>query len=350
MSRPLRVAFVHPGDIGTPSGGYAYDRRMIAELSAAGLEIAALRLDGGFPVPTPAQVAAALETLAATAPGTVLLADGLALGALPAAGLAGIGRPLVALCHHPLALETGLDPQLAQQLWESERAALSVCDAIIAISPETWRMLRERYDVPAHRMTLAVPGTEPAARVPADAEPPRLVAVGSLTPRKGYDVLLDALALLDDLAFSLAIVGTPDLDPATAARIARRVAAWPRDNIRLLGRLDAAALERAYAQADIMVHPALYEGYGMVLAEAIRRGLPVVCTTGGAAGETVPDGAGLKVPPGDAPALAAALRRLITDRELRRSLADGAFAAGQALPSWADTAATIRRVLERVAA
>lgn len=346
----MRVALVHPGDIDTPSGGYAYDRRIIAELSAAGMDITPLSLDGTFPTPAPAQAGAAVEKLAATPPGTVLLADTLALGPLPAEGLARLGRRLVALCHHPLALETGLDPQVAQQLWESERAALAASDAIIAISPETWRMLHTRYGVTEERMTLALPGTEPAARVPADGTPPRLIAVGSLTPRKGYDVLLDAVALLDDLDFTLTIVGAPTLDPATAEKIARRVAAAPRGNVRLAGQIDQAGLDAAYGQADIMVHPALYEGYGMVLAEAMRRGLPVVCTTGGACGDTVPDSAGLKVPPGDAPALAAALRRLITDKALRRTLSDGAFAAGQALPTWADTAGIIRRVLERVAA
>lgn len=346
----MRVAFIHPGDIDTPTGGYAYDRRMIAELSAAGLEIAPLRLDGAYPTPSAAEVEAALDKIAATPPGTVLLGDTLAIGPLPAERLAALGRPVVALCHHPLALETGLSPDVAAQLHASEKAVLAAARGIIAISPETWRMLIARYDVPAGRMVLALPGTEPAARVPADGTPPRLLAVGSLTPRKGYDVLLDALALLADLDFTLTIVGTPDLDPATAARLAGRVAALPEGRMRLAGRLDAAALDAAYAQADIMVHPALYEGYGMVLAEALRRGLPVVCTTGGASAETVPDGAGLKVPPGDAPALAAALRRLLTDCALRRTLSDGAFAAGQALPSWSETARVIRGVLDRVVA
>ncbi|ABS67557.1 glycosyltransferase family 4 protein [Xanthobacter versatilis] len=343
----MPVAFVHPGPLDTPTGGYAYDRRVIAELAATGLDIAPLSLDGAFPTPSGAQVEAALARLAATPPETILLGDGLAFGALPADRLKALGRRLVALVHHPLALETGLSPELAEHLFQSEKAVLKAADAVITVSPETGRTLVARYGVSPERLTLAVPGTEPMARVPADGEPPRLIAVGSLTPRKGYDILFDALDRIADLDFSLAIAGAAHLDPPTAEMVAARAAVAPRGNIRLLGQLNRADLDAAYAQADIFVHPSLYEGYGMVLAEAMRRGLPVVCTTGGAAGETVPDGAGLKVPPGDAEAFAEALRSLIADPARRRAFADAAFAAGQQLPSWADTAAVIGQVLAK---
>ena len=343
----MPVAFVHPGPLDTPTGGYAYDRRVIAELAATGLDIAPLSLDGAFPTPSGAEVEAALARLAATPPETILLGDGLAFGALPADRLKALGRRLVALVHHPLALETGLSPELAEHLFQSEKAVLKAADAVITVSPETGRTLVARYGVSPERLTLAVPGTEPMARVPADGEPPRLIAVGSLTPRKGYDILFDALDRIADLDFSLAIAGAAHLDPPTAGMVATRAAVAPRGNIRLLGQLNRADLDAAYAQADIFVHPSLYEGYGMVLAEAMRRGLPVVCTTGGAAGETVPDGAGLKVPPGDAEAFAEALRSLIADPARRRAFADAAFAAGQQLPSWADTAAVIGQVLAK---
>ncbi|MFG1291971.1 glycosyltransferase family 4 protein [Xanthobacter versatilis] len=343
----MPVAFVHPGPLDTPTGGYAYDRRVIAELAATGLDIAPLSLDGAFPTPSGAQVEAALARLAATPPETILLGDGLAFGALPADRLKALGRRLVALVHHPLALETGLSPELAEHLFQSEKAVLKAADAVITVSPETGRTLVARYGVSPERLTLAVPGTEPMARVPADGEPPRLIAVGSLTPRKGYDILFDALDRITDLDFSLAIAGAAHLDPPTAEMVAARAAVAPRGNIRLLGQLNRADLDAAYAKADIFVHPSLYEGYGMVLAEAMRRGLPVVCTTGGAAGETVPDGAGLKVPPGDAAAFAEALRSLIADPARRRAFADAAFAAGQQLPSWADTAAVIGQVLAK---
>ncbi|WP_374251306.1 glycosyltransferase family 4 protein [Xanthobacter sp.] len=350
MSTPVRpaVALVHPGAIDTPSGGYAYDRRILAGLKAQGFDATPLSLEGGFPCPTADEIEAALAALAATPSGTVLLADGLALGALPGEALRRLGRPVVALVHHPLALETGLPEEVAARLLESEAGALAAAAAVIAVSPETRRMLVERYGVPPEKITLALPGTAPAARVPADGQPPRLIAVGSLTPRKGYGVLLDALDGLTDLDWTLTIVGSPDFEPETAREIAARAAGFgPR--IRLAGALQVAGLDEAYAAADIFVHPSFYEGYGMVLAEALRRGLPVICTTGGAAGETVPDGAGLKVPPGDPEALTAALRALLVDPARRRTMADAAFAAGTALPDWSDTVAVIGRVLMEVA-
>lgn len=345
----IAAALAFAGDLDTPTGGYGYDRQLIARLPDHGVTALPLGLGDGFPFPNPARAAAALDRLAATAPGTVLLVDGLALGALPAEGLARLGRPLVGLVHHPLALEGDLAPEMAAALEAGERAALSTCAAVIAVSPETRRVLVSRYAVPPRAITLALPGTAPAERSAADGDPPRLLAVGSLTPRKGHGVLLDALETLGDLDWRLAIAG-PAHDAATAAMLERRVAGRADGRIRLAGPLDAARLDGLYAASDVLVHPAFYEGYGMVLAEALRRGLPIVCTTGGAAGETVPDAAGLKVPPGDAPALAAALRRVIGDPALRRRLADGAFTAGQRLPTWDETARIVAGVLAGVEA
>lgn len=350
MTAPAaRAVLAFPGALDTPTGGYAYDRRMLAALPAHGIAIAPLALGAGFPFPAPAEVERALAALAATAPGTVLLVDGLALGVLPKARLEALGRPLVGLVHHPLALEAGLDPTMKARLAASERAALSACRAVIVSSPLTARLLAADYGVPPQAITLAYPGTEPAPRAAADGDPPRLLAIGSVIPRKGYDVLLDALAGLGDLAFRLTIIGSLTLDPKTAAAIAARAAAFPEGRVRLLGACPEAAVEAAFAQADLFVHPALFEGYGMVLAEALRRGLPVIATTGGAAAETVPDGAGLKVPPGNVPALRDAVRLAITDVALRRRLADAAFAAGRDLPSWADGARAIAARLLQVA-
>lgn len=338
------AALVFPGDIDTPTGGYGYDRRLIAELPALGIPVEPVSLAGSFPHPAPGDISAALDRLAATPAGTVLIGDGLAFAALPAEALARLGRPLVGLVHHPLALESGLDARTAARLAAGETATLAACHRVIAVSPETRRVLVARFGVPAEKITLALPGTAPAPRASAAGDPPRLVAVGSLTPRKGYGVLLDAVALLGDLAFSLTIAG-PESDPDTAAQVKAAIATLPEGRVRLAGPLDAAALDALYAQGDLFVHPSFYEGYGMVLAEAMRRGLPIVCTTGGAAGETVPDTAGLKVPPGDAKALAGALRRVISDAALRRELADGSASAGALLPSWTDTARIVADVI-----
>ena len=86
----------------------------------------------------------------------------------------------------------------------------------------------------------------------------------------------------------------------------------------------------------------------MVLAEAMACGLPILCTTGGAAASTVPDGAGLKVGPGDVGSLREALRRLMEDAPLRARMAEASWRAGQGLPQWRDTAQLIARAIEKV--
>ncbi|MGL5446290.1 MAG: glycosyltransferase family 4 protein, partial [Rhabdaerophilum sp.] len=121
------------------------------------------------------------------------------------------------------------------------------------------------------------------------------------------------------------------------------------DHIQLLGAVPDRDLDQLFADADLFVMSSLFEGYGMVLAEALQRGLPIVTTTGGAASETVPDGAGLKVPPGDALALRKALDDALSDADLRARLSDAAHRAGEKLPTWEDTATIIAGALERTA-
>jgi glycosyltransferase involved in cell wall biosynthesis len=178
----------------------------------------------------------------------------------------------------------------------------------------------------------------------------RLLAVGAVIERKGYPLLIDALAALVDIRWRLEIVGSLDRDPATVADVRARLAATAlAERVRLRGEVPEDELAAAYDGADLFVSASLYEGYGMALAEAMAWGLPIVTTAEGAAGETVPDGAALKVRGGDRIALANALRRVLTDAALRGRLADKSYAAGQALPSWADAARRLAAVLRRAA-
>jgi glycosyltransferase involved in cell wall biosynthesis len=174
--------------------------------------------------------------------------------------------------------------------------------------------------------------------------------VATLTPRKGHALLFEALATLADRDWVLHAVGSATRDPATAAHL-RLASERPPLAGRVVwhGELDADALAARLDRADLFVLPSLHEGYGMAAAEALAHGLPVLATTAGALADTVPEGAGLKVPPGDVDALRAALARLIDDAALRRRLAAGARAAGRELPDWAAQAARFGAALERVA-
>jgi glycosyltransferase involved in cell wall biosynthesis len=347
------VVFAVPGSLETPTGGYAYDRRIIDELGALGWHAEVLDLGDGFPRPGPALRAAACASLAALPLDQPVVIDGLAYGVLPEAGEAlHKTHKLVALVHHPLALESGLAADEAHDLRASERAALSFAHHVVCSSPATARLLTAEFGVLQTNLTVVCPGTDRVAVDPRkDREgEPHLLAVGSIVPRKGYDLLIAALARLKHLRWRLTIVGDADRSPATARHLAAEIV---RQNlaarVTLTGAVAAEKLHAFYAAADLFVLPSRFEGYGMAYAEAIAHGLPVVGTTAGAIPETVPAGAGVLVPPDDIDALAAVLRPLIEHSKAREDLAAGARAAAQNLPTWRQSAELFAQVLSELA-
>lgn len=345
------IVFAIPGELDLPTGGYGYDRRLLREWREAGVDARHLTLPGGFPDPDTAEIAETRRLLRAQPEDAVLLVDGLAYGAFPADLAAEFGTRIVALVHHPLAHETGAAPGRAAELRASETAALRHARAVLVTSETTRRLLAAEYEVPEGKVTVAEPGVDPAERATGSAqgEPTQLLAVGSIVPRKGYDVLVEGLASLRDRPWRLTIIGAPDRAPSTTDALRAQIAeAGLADRITLAGAVDDAALARAYAGADLFIMPSLFEGYGMVLTEALASGLPIVCTTGGAAAETSPDSAALKVPPGDAPALAKALARVIDDHAIRLTMAEAAWAAAGNLPRWPRTAAIVAELCRKV--
>lgn len=346
--------FAVPGELETPTGGYAYARAILARFPAHGITAHHLELPGSYPFPD-ANDLAATEALLSTVPKSApLLIDGLAYGALPAEIAAQIPQPIAALVHHPLALETGLTPTTATRLRHSERLALQYADAVISTSATTAATLQQDYDVPAHKLTVAEPGAPRPRRAEisgAAANTVALLAVGAISPRKGYDCLVAALGSLGkvgtDADWRLTIVGALDRAGETANALRAQIGELGlSDRIELAGAVSDEDLEALFHRADLFVHAARYEGYGMVLTEALSRGLPIVATTGGAAAETLPDHACVKVPPDDVAALSKALGALIGSAAARSQLSEAAWAAAKALPSWDDTTAAIAGVLK----
>jgi glycosyltransferase involved in cell wall biosynthesis len=345
----IDIAFAIPGNLDAATGGYAYARKVLQLLAQNGINCHHLELPGSFPNPTGDDLTLTRRLLDQIHPETPILFDGLALGALPPGFLTGLEPPIVALVHHPLAMETGLSATRAQQLMESERDALSHARAIIATSPTTAQTLAATYSVTEARLSVAEPGTAAAERAIGTGMPFMMLGVGALIPRKGYSVLVDALHRLDRDDWELTLVGSPDHDPTEANRIREKIlASGMRGRITLAGRLPGAELARLYASADLFILPSLYEGYGMVLAEAMARGLAIVCTTGGAAAKTAPDDAAIKVPPNDAVQLSSAIAHVMADEALSDRLSDASWAAGQALSRWPDTVCKIADVLKNI--
>jgi glycosyltransferase involved in cell wall biosynthesis len=348
-----RVVFAIPGDLASRTGGYGYARALLCHLPDCGIAIRHCALPGSFPHPADADAAETIRLLSAAAKDEILLIDGLAFGALPAQCLATLDRVIVALVHHPLGYETGLSNATKQALIASERAALAHAVHVIVSSDTTRDALVADFGVAASAITIAEPGTRPAeprSKEPRDPAPLRILAIGSVVPRKGFDVLIAALAGLHDLDWRLRLVGSLERAPATVRALRAQIAELDlADRIDLVGELGTEPLDGEHAAADLFVLSSHYEGYGMVLAEAMTHGLPIVTTTGGAAARTAPDEAALKVPPGDAPALTEAIRRACCDAALRRRLAAASLRAGKSLPRWPQTAAKVAGVLRRVA-
>jgi glycosyltransferase involved in cell wall biosynthesis len=344
-----RVAFLIPGSLGTRTGGYGYDREVIAGLRALGWQVDVQSLDASFPFPTASALAAAKAVLARLPDGSRVIVDGLAFGAMPDLAEAEAGRlVLIGLVHHPLALETGLDSAQVEGLTAMERRALATTRAVVVTSLATCDTLRD-YGVPQHHVTVIEPGTADApVATGSGLATLSMLCVASLTPRKGHELLFDALAGLKEFDWRLDCIGGSMGDDRIVERLQRRLEHHGlQDRVSFAGEGDDAVVARAYAAADLFVLPTYYEGYGMVVAEALARGLPVVSTRTGAIPDLVGDDAGIIVPPGDVDALHAALRRVLSDRDLRASLQHGARMARGRLPRWPDAARKFAEVLER---
>ena len=344
------ASFAVPGDLATPTGGYAYDRRIIAELSAAlAWRIEVVDLGDGFPYPAAGTRATACARLAAL-PRHPVVIDGLAFGVLPeAAATLRASHRLVALVHHPLALESGLSAADAASLRASERSALVCARHVIATSATVARLLVADYGVASGRLSVVEPGTDRVSAPPRNREGVvKLLAVGSVIPRKGYDVLVAALARLGHLPWRLVIAGDCGRSQQTSRGLRAEIARLGlTDRISLLGAVASEQMSPLYASADLFVLPSRFEGYGMAYAEAIAHGVPVIGTTAGAIPQTVSADAGVLVAPDDVEALAAELQRLIASRDERERLAAGARAVK--FPSWSEQAARFARVLESLA-
>jgi glycosyltransferase involved in cell wall biosynthesis len=349
---PSPVEFIVPGRLETLTGGYGYDRRIIAGLRERGWQVTVHQLDDSFPMPHAAARDEAVAVLASIPDRALVIVDGLAAGALPDELEPHTERLLLlALVHHPLAAETGLDPGVGAHLEHSEARALQHVRRVIVTSDATVDMLGS-YGVGRDRVTVINPGTDPAPLAQgSDGPDVQLLSVAGIIPRKGHEVLLHALASLRSGNWRLTCVGSLEREPATVERLREQVSSYGLDDrVSFVGEMSGPRLESFYAAADVFVLPTLYEGYGMVVAEALARGLPVVATRTGAIGDLVTADAGVVVEPGNADLLAYALSRVVSDPAYRRHLAEGARKVRARLPTWeqsCDALATLLQTVER---
>jgi len=348
-------AFAYPGDLQTVSGGYIYDRHVIKELKAQGCEIELLSLGPGFPFPDQETLSKAGYVLSRIKPSKPIVIDGLALGVMPEAiAQASVNHPIIALIHHPLAYESGLTADQQAKFKSSERLALSYADHVIANSPLTAQTLVESFGVDDKKITIVIPGTNQVSPLLHEVRKPfssknefKWLSVGSIIPRKGFDILIKALVPLKEMTWSLSIVGDNTRDMKAYSDLLEGIAHFQlQDRIHLHGVIDSMRLDSLYREADGFVLASLFEGYGMAYAEALSYALPIVGTSGGAISQTVPDSAGILTPPGDITSLTSTLKLVMCNPHLREQLSLSAKEAAKKLPTWAESAKVFADVIK----
>jgi glycosyltransferase involved in cell wall biosynthesis len=312
-------------DPARPSGGNAYDRRVRDGLAAAGWQVHM-------------HENALAEALARIPDGSVVLLDGLIASPAPEVLVPASGRlRLVVLVHMPL-------------VDEREGAVLRACASVVTTSAWTRRLLLESYSLPGDRVHVAAPGVEVAELAPGTATGCSLLSVAAVIPGKGHDVLVDAVATLNGHRWRCLCVGTVERDPAFVASLRLRADS----RLRFAGALPEEELARSYGEADLLVLPSRSETYGMVVTEALARGLPVVAADVGGVPEAMGHGTdgtrpGVLVPPEDPAALGGALRAWLGDPGLRRRLRQAARERRESLCDWSTTTAVVADVLARAA-
>jgi glycosyltransferase involved in cell wall biosynthesis len=257
---------------------------------------------------------------------------------------------MVALVHTPL----GQSPD-SNGARTREGAVLSAATAVVTTSAWGRRTVLDLYPLPEDRVHVAEPGVDAAPLAAGTATAGTLLCVASVVPEKGHDVLLDALSTMTDLSWSCLCVGSTSRDPDWAESLRQRVLAEGLESrVRFTGPRTGAKLDETYASADLLVLPSRVETYGMVVTEALARGLPVVAAAAGGVAETLGhlkggNRPGLLVPPEDAAALARGLQTWLCRADMRRAWRRAARERRESLPRWSATTSALARVLAEAA-
>jgi glycosyltransferase involved in cell wall biosynthesis len=344
----LAVHIVMPAgvrDPARPSGGNLYDVRVCDGLAARGWSVREHEVAGDWPWPDVEARERLANAVRSVPDGEPVLVDGLVGSVAPEALVSQADRlRLGVLLHMPLGHAFACSPSVVA----AEAEVLAAADVVVVTSEWTRDWLLDAYRLNPVQIRVARPGADPAPLAPGSEIGNRLLAVGPISHGKGHDTLVGALSRLEDLDWEVVCVGSLTVDPETAADV-ERWAAVAGGRVRVTGPLAAGALKAAYASADLLVHASRSETYGMVLTEALARGLPVVATTVGgtreALGMTHKGPPGLLVTPGDPAALAAALRVWLTDEETRGCLRRAARVRRTELPAWNATVDAVHDAL-----
>jgi glycosyltransferase involved in cell wall biosynthesis len=345
----MHVAFVTVGDTGRLTGGYLYNARVLAALRERGVTVEEIVPCGASPEE---QEAPQHGLVLNPRRFDVIVVDALArIVCAPHLDRWREERPVVAMVHE---LPSVAAPEDATDKEREYEEPLLRADRLVAVS-EHGRSILENRGVPAARIRVVPPGFDRLSKSGGN-EPPipdgrvRALCVAQWIPRKGILDLVRAWTLRERPGAALDLVGETDADPAYARSVNTAIASAPEASIIVSGPIDDVALGAAYATADLFVLPSRYEGYGVVYAEALAHGLPVVACEVGPVPDLVGEEAALLVPPDDIEALSGALDLLLEDAGLRDRMSAAARRRAKRLPRWEDTTTGFLRVLREVVA
>jgi glycosyltransferase involved in cell wall biosynthesis len=350
----MKVGLVIYGSLETISGGYLYDRQLVGSLRARGdtVEIISLPWRNYF--------AHLTDNLRFRLPADldVLIQDELNHPSLLAANGRPHPYPVISLVHNLRSREPRPAWQNSFYGWIEGRYLRSV-DGFIFNSRATRQAVQalardERPGIIAYPPTDRFGPGLSLERIRArssEVGPLRLLFLANLIPLKGLHVLLQALEQMKDPDWSLEVVGALDRDPAYAKGM-QRLASGPglSPAVHFHGALDNGPLVERLTQAQVLVLPSSYEGFGIAYLEGMAFGLPAIATTAGAAGEIITDGVnGYLIPADDPVALAARLATLAGDRDLLGRLSVNALERYRQQPKWEQTAQSVRSFLSKMA-
>ncbi len=356
----MRVGLVVYGSLDTLSGGYLYDRQLVAALERAGDTVEVLSLPWrSYGRHLSDNFDRAWQQRLAAARVDVLLQDELnhpSLFWLNRRLRAKVSQPFVGIVHHLRSSEAW--PSWQNWLYARvERRYLATVNGFVCNS-EASRAAVERLIGPGRPVVVAPPAGNRWQAVPPEGEivarakepgPLRVLFLGNLIPRKGLHTLLAALERLPEGSVMLDVIGNPGVDPGYARRmqaLARKPALGPAVTFR--GLQTDARVAGFLARSHVLAVPSSFEGFGIVYLEGMAFGLPAMATTAGGAGEFVRDGEnGFLVTPGDVQTLADRLLRLQSDRALLAALGLAARRTYDQQPTWEQTGAKIRTFLEQ---
>ena len=336
MTTRLKLDFILPGKLQTKTGGYIYDRRIVEGLKSLGWEVSLHCLDPSFPFPTVTALAHARKIFSALHSGNLVIIDGLALSGMPDLLKEHMKRlRLIGLIHHPLALESGLSSKKRQILYKREKQCLKIVKRTFVTSEWTKKKISD-LGIPSNKIRVVIPGTDKATLTNrAFNGLINMLCVATLTPRKGHSLLFEAVAKLPKDSWHLTCIGSLKRDIPTVKKLRAQLKRLKLiDNVTLLGEISSEELSIHYQNTDLFVLTSHLEGYGMVLAEAVARGLPIICTDAGAISSTPAGRAAMLIPEGDLNKLTKALLTVTNEVNFLKQLANRSISVRNDLPTW----------------